>query len=131
MRKEFCMMTEMYQGLGMFNLNTDGLGTRIFFLNQHWNMNNPMSKILKQVIEGFQMNVGLEGNIFVRGFNRFGDLGEHCWSKKTWELCHRFKVTLIIHESQDIPKTRRRDKALMECFIDNGAYNITNVVVLN
>ena len=27
--------------------------------------------------------------------------------------------------------TRRGDKALMECFIDNGAYNITHLVVLN
>ena len=35
MRKEFCMMSEMYQGLGMFNLNIDGLGARIFFLRQH------------------------------------------------------------------------------------------------
>ena len=35
MRKEFHMIPEMYQGLGMFNLNIDGLGAIIFFLRQH------------------------------------------------------------------------------------------------
>ena len=65
MRKEFRMMPGMYQGLRMFNLNIDGLGARIFFLHQHWNMNTPMSKMLGQAFEAFQMNVGLKGNIFV------------------------------------------------------------------
>ena len=65
MRKEFRMMPEMYQGLGMFNLNIDGLDALIFFLCQHWNMNTPMSKMLGQAFEAFQVNVGLEGNIFV------------------------------------------------------------------
>ena len=69
--------------------------------------------MLRQAFEAFQMNVGLEGNIFVRDFNRLGDLAEDYWLKKAWELSHRFKVALIIHESHDIPKTRRRDKALM------------------
>ena len=65
MRKEFRMMPGMYQGLRMFNLNIDGLGARIFFLHQHWNMNTPMSKMRGQAFEAFQMNVGLKGNIFV------------------------------------------------------------------
>ena len=77
------------------------------------------------------MNVGLEGNIFERDFSRLGKLSEDCWFKKTWELCHRFKVSIIIHERYDIPLTRSRDKALMECFVDNGAYNIIDLVVLN
>ena len=59
MKKEFRMLPEMYQGLGMFNLNTDGLGALIFFLRQHWNMNTPISKMLRQAFEAFQMNVGL------------------------------------------------------------------------
>ena len=125
------MLPEMYQGLGMFNLNIDGLGARIFFLRQHWNMNTPISQILRQTFEAFQMNVGLEGNTFERDFSRLGKLSEACWFKKRGELCHRFQVSIIIHERYDIPLTRRRDKALMECFIDNGAYNITDLVVLN
>ena len=42
-----------------------------------------------------------------------------------------FKVALIIHVSHDIPKTRRRDKMLMECFVDCGVYNINKLSVLN
>ena len=115
----------------MFNLNIDGLGARFFFLCQHWNMDTPISQMLRQAFEAFQMNVGLEGNIFERDFSRLGKLSEDCWFKKTWELCHRFKVSIIIHERYDIPLTRSRDKALMECFIDNGAYNITDLIILN
>ena len=53
MRKELCMMPEMYQGLRMFNLNIDGLSAQIFFLHQYWNMNTPMSKMLRQAFEAF------------------------------------------------------------------------------
>ena len=88
MRKEFRMIPEMYQGLGMFNLNIDGLGARIFFLYRHWNMDTPMGQMLKQAFEALQMNVGLEGNIFVRDFSHLGELAEDCWFKKTWELWH-------------------------------------------
>ena len=77
------------------------------------------------------MNVGLEGNIFVQDFSHLGDLAEDCWFKKTWELCHRFKVALIIHESHSIPQTRQRDKPLMECFINYGAFNINKLSILN
>ena len=69
MKKEFRMLPEMYQGLGLFNLNIDGLGARIFFLRQHWNMTTPIGQMLKQAFEAFQMNVGLEGNIFERDFS--------------------------------------------------------------
>ena len=87
--------------------------------------------MLKQAFEAFQMNVGLEENIFVRDFTCLGDLAEDWWFKKSWELCHRFTVTIIIHECYDITMTRRWDKAFMECFIDNRAYNITVLVILN
>ena len=100
-------------------------------MRQHWNMTTPIGQMLKQAFEAFQMNVGLEGNIFVRDFSRLGDLSEDCWFKKTWELCYRFKVSIIIHECYDIPLMRSRDRAVMECFIDNGAYDITDLVVLN
>ena len=77
------------------------------------------------------MNVGLKGDIFVQDFSHLGELAEDCWFKKTWESCHRFKAALIIHEFHDVPKTRRRDKALMECFINCGVYNINELSILN
>ena len=114
MKKEFCMLLEMYQGLGMFNLNIDGLGTRIFFLRQRWNMNTPISKMLRQAFKAFQMNVGLEGNIFVGDFTRLCNLSEDCWFKETWKPCHRFKAAIIIHECYDIPMTRRKYNTAMK-----------------
>ena len=75
--------------------------------------------------------MGLEGNIFVQDFSCLGDLAEDCWFRKTWELCHRFKVALIVYESHDIPKTRQRVKTLMACFIDCGVYNSNELSILN
>ena len=57
------MIPEMYQGLGMFNLNIDGLGASTFSLHRHWNMDTPMGQMLKQAFEALQMNVGLKGSI--------------------------------------------------------------------
>ena len=90
-----------------------------------------MGQMLEQVFEALQMNEKLKGNIFVHDSSCLGELAEDCWFKKTWELCHRFKVALIIHESHDMPKIRQRDKALMEFFIDCGVYNIRELAVLN
>ena len=105
-RKEFRMISEMYQGLRMFNLDIVGLGARTVFLRRHWNMDTPMGQILKQACEALQINVGLKRNISVQGFSHLGVLAEDCWFKKTWELYHRFKVAPIIHESHNIPRTR-------------------------
>ena len=88
-----------------------------------------MDKMLKQAFEALQMNVGLEGNISVCDFSRLGELAEDFWFKKIWELCHRFKVALIIHEIHDVLKTRQRDKALMECFVNYGVCNINKLSV--
>ena len=77
------------------------------------------------------MNVGLEENVFVQDFSYLGELAEDCWFKKIWEIWHIFKIALIMHESHDIPKIRRRDKALMECFINCGVYTITELSILN
>ena len=77
------------------------------------------------------MNVGLV--FLARDFIHLGDFAEDCWFEKTWELYQQFKVLLIIFEFHSVPKTRRRDKALMGmgCFNDCGIYNIKKLEVLN
>ena len=68
------MLPEMYQGLGIFSLSIDRLGVRIYFLRQYWNNDAPMGQMLKQAFGALQMNVGLEGNIFVQDFSHLGNL---------------------------------------------------------
>ena len=76
----------MYYGFGMFNLHIDSLGSIIYFLWRHWNMDTPMDtpteKMLKKALEAQLMNVGLEGNIPERDFSCLGDLAEDFWFKK-------------------------------------------------
>jgi len=121
----------MYQGLGMFDLNVDNLGLRIHFLRQHWGIPSPIGNILRQGYEAFLMDVGLNGNIFTRDFERLGQLAADGWFKTTWQLCHMFNVDLRINECHDIPLIRQNDKALMECFLDCGRYDIKQLVSLN
>jgi hypothetical protein len=130
-RKEFRTLPKMFQGLGMFDLNVDNLGLRIHFLRQHWGIPSPIGNILRQGYEAFLMDVGLNGNIFTRDFERLGQLAADGWFKTTWQLCHMFNVDLRINECHDIPLIRQNDKALMECFLDCGRYNIKQLVSLN
>ena len=53
------------------------------------------------------MNIVSEDEIFEEDFSHLGEFSEDCWSKKTWELCHWFRLSLIIHGSHDVPKQDR------------------------
>ena len=78
-RRELRTMPEMFQGLGMFDLNVERLGQKVFFLRRHWNTPTAMGKMLKVAFETFQIDVGLDGNIFTRAFDHFSPLATHGW----------------------------------------------------
>ena len=129
-RKEFRTLPKMYQGLGMFDLNIDSLGMRIFFLRRHWKQPTPLGNLLQQAYEAFLMDVGLEGNVLARNYKILGKLAERCWFKTLWSLCYEFDVVLRIHESNDIHLTRKNDKSIMECLINSGVYGETDLARL-
>ena len=90
------MLPEMYQGLGMFNLSLDCLAARINYLRRHWGLSTAVGSMLKQGYEVFQMDLGLQGNIFCRDYDALGSLAADSWMKTTWQLCHRFQVQLLV-----------------------------------
>ena len=67
----------------MFNLNVDNLGARIYFIRKNWGLNTAVRHLLQHAYETFQMDVGLDGNIFGRNFDALGYLAEHSWFKVT------------------------------------------------
>ena len=59
--KEVRCLPEMFQGLGMFNLNVDGLGARIHFLKHNWGLNTAAGHLLRHAYKVFQIEVAETG----------------------------------------------------------------------
>jgi hypothetical protein len=130
-KREWRMLSEQFQGHGLFDITLDCLGARLYFHRRFWKTSTPVGKMLHQAYETFQMDVGLQGNLFTRNFDHLGHLASDCWFKKLWELCHRFNVDLSLHPSNDVPLTRTGDRALMELFYNAGCYNKVQLDILN
>ena len=130
-RRELRTMPEMFQGLGMFDLNVERLGKKVYFLRRHWNTPTAMGHMLKVAFETFQIDVGLDGNIFTRNFDHLSPLAANSWFFDLWRLCSHFQVSLVIHEENDIPLVRKRDKGLMDCFIELGVFSMDQLCILS
>ena len=76
------------------------------------------------------MELGLEGNIFTRPYNKLQGLGTHSWFKVLWEYCNYHQVKLRFDERWHIPLTRVGDRALMELFLSQG-WSINELITLN
>ena len=129
-RRELRTLPEMYQGLGMFDLNVERLGAKVFFLRRHWGTQEVMGQMLRHAFEVFQVDVGLHGNIFTRDFKRLSHLAARSWFYDVWRLCDHFDVSLVVHRSNDIPLIRVGDRALMECFLDLRVFSSDQLDVL-
>ena len=90
-----------------------------------------MGNISRQASKTFQINVGLDGNVFNRNFDHLGKLAEKGWSKSTWQLYHRFRVSLILCASNGIPPMYQQDKEIMKCLLEYVIYSIEDLSVLN
>ena len=126
-------MPEQFQGLGLFDFNVDRLGAKILFLRRHWNMPKTMGRVLMQAFHVFQMDTGLQGNIFTRKFGsgQVSDLAKKSmWFYDLWRLCSHLKVDLVVNADHNVPRVREGDRALMECFIELNAYTIEELMIL-
>ena len=88
--------------------------------------------MLQQAFHVFQMDTGLQGNIFTRTF------GEGCasklaekitWFYNLWWLCDNFAVSLIVNREHSVLMIREGDKALTECFLDSNAYSMEEMKI--
>ena len=115
----------------MFSLGVDCFGSRLLFLRQHWKSDSAVGRLLQQAFECFQMDVGLDGNIFNRSFSTLGHLASHSWFKSLWEFCDYYSVDFSFSEDMNINFLREGDKALMECFLLCGVFTIDQLRTLN
>ncbi len=84
------MLPLRFQGLALPNPNLDALSRKIHQLQSHWDTGSTLVRMLHQVFQVFQVEVGLGGNIFSRSFISFGRLATHGFFQNLWELLHRY-----------------------------------------
>ena len=76
------------------------------------------------------MEVGLDGNIFTRDYDKLEYLSSHSWFKATWALCWRFRVNIRISAENDIPPSRDGDYSITEALLNNGSFGKQSIMVL-
>ena len=82
-----------------------------------------MGIMLMQAYQVFQMEVGLEGNIFGKPFTSLGHLATHGFFRNLWELLDFLGVSLRIHKSFDIPLLRVDNKMMMDAVVETKIFS--------
>lgn len=116
--KEWRMLPEMFQGLGLPNMNLRMLGAKIHFLHCTWGFTGAAADLLTFSFESFMVEVGIYGNIFEHKFREHSLLAsEGTWFKHLWQLLDVYNATLTITEPHCIQPVRARDRSLNECLL--------------
>jgi hypothetical protein len=87
--------------------------------------------MLKQLLEVFQMEVGLSSNILLEDYDRLGPLASNGWWKHLWHLCHKFRVTVSLSRRWMIPLLRHNDRALMDVICSQDLYTPADRLAFN
>jgi hypothetical protein len=78
------MLLTMFQGLVLLNPNIDVLIRKLHLVQSEWSIDGVMRKLLNQAYQVFQVEVGLNGNIFDYFFENYGDLATHGFFRNMW-----------------------------------------------
>ena len=79
------------------------LRRKLHLVQREWGTDGIMGKLLNQVYQVFQVEVGLNGNIFDYSFEDYGDLATHGFFRNLWQLIRLYGVKFRIHATFDIP----------------------------
>jgi hypothetical protein len=109
-----------YQGIGMKKWSIEKLAKDITTLIRHWQTDSILGRVLQLVYESFQSEVGLDGNILTRSYQRFGDHASHSWFKVLWQYSSLYKVNIEFNPTYLFGRTRHDDKPLIQLLMDYG-----------
>jgi hypothetical protein len=73
-----------YQGINLRQWSIEKLAKDLALLLQHWQSSSTLGQAFQLVYEPFQMELGLDGNIFSRSFNKYQRLATHLWFRVLW-----------------------------------------------
>jgi hypothetical protein len=117
---EFRTLLIEYQGIGMKKWSIEKLAKDITTLIRHWQTDSTLGQVLQLVYESFQMEVGVDGHILTRSYQRFGDLASHSWFNVLWQYSSLYKVKIKFNPKYLLSPTRHGNKPLIELFMDHG-----------
>jgi hypothetical protein len=101
-------------GIGMKKWSIEKLAKDITTLIGHWQTDSTLGQVLQLMYESFQMEVGLDGNILTRSYQRFGDLASHSWFKVLWQYSSLYKVKIEFNPTYLLGPTHHGDKPLIQ-----------------
>ena len=130
-RKEYRMMSEEYQGLGMFNINIDCLGKKISCAIRHWKNPKTIGNMMFHAYEAFIIDLGFDKDIFGMNYDRFQFLSADSWFKHLWCLAWRFRIDLWFRPGIAGPTPiREGDVCLMALFVQTKVFDEDQLSVL-
>ena len=130
-RTEFRHLPVKYQGLGIFDVNVERLGLKIFWIQRYWGEECLEGQLLLYSFEAFSISLGLDGNPFKYSFARFGYLADSSWWKDLWELLAHFGVRLEMDKSIPFQPYRLGDKSIMRWFTESSLFSKDQLTSLN
>ena len=115
--KEWRMLPERFQGLGMPNFVVECLAAKIFFLQRHLGFDDAAGMMMQQAWEAFLVEVGLYGDVLTLDFEAYGGLAtDLTWFKTLWEYAARLRVGIYLAPDCQVQPVRQGDLSLMQSF---------------
>jgi hypothetical protein len=74
-----------FRGLGLFDLATEQLISRVNMFFQHYHVSTNLSKKLDASLGYLQLQVGMPQNPFTQDYSRWGKLAPLSWVKMLWK----------------------------------------------
>lgn len=127
---EYRTLPTQYQGANLRQWSIEKLHRDLSLLLRHWNSDSTLSQALQSAYEAFQMELGLDGNIFSRPYSKYKNLLSHSWFAILWQYASQYDVVVHMNSRYNLKPTRVGDTALIELFTRHG-YTGNLLEVLN
>ena len=116
-KKEYRMLPEYFQGLGLPDFVVLAFACKVFFLQCHWGFEGATARMVMSTFESFMLEVGLYGNIFSENYNEYGGLAtDNTWYKNFWEYSRHLDIEVKFHAQFLLHPAREGDRSLTELF---------------
>ncbi len=102
-----------FGGVGMFNLPTEQLISRVNMFFQHYHVSTNLSKKLDTSLRYLQLQIGTPHNPFTLNYTKWGTLAPLSWVQMLWKSLHYFDITLYM-SYPTIPPPRECNQVIME-----------------
>ena len=121
----------MYGGLGLWDINADCLGLKIYIMRVHWKSIDTLGQMIKQAFDTFVIDLGFGGDMFTANYNECHKIAERSWFSHIWKLCHHFGVRLLWDKKNHIQTVCKKDICFMDTVIAIYIFDIGQLRVID